>query len=113
MSRTRLGQKLRDGGGETLVEVMASIVIGTLSVALLFGAIMASARIDESARKMDGTYYQALSDAEAQAAPMPGDPGTAKLNYAADGVEMPPLPVTLYGGSGAVSYALSVGGGGP
>jgi len=28
------------------------------------------------------------------------------------GVEMIPLPVTLYGGSGAVSYALSAGGGG-
>lgn len=106
-------RKLRGSRGETLVEVMASIVIGTLSVALLFGAIMASARIDESARKLDGTYYEALSAAEAQTSPMPEDPGTVKLKYAADGVERMPLPVTLYGGSGAVSYALSAGGGGP
>lgn len=106
-------RKLRGSRGETLVEVMASIVIGTLSVALLFGAIMASARIDESARRVDGTYYEALSGAEAQAAPMPEDPGTARLKYTADGVEMMPLAVTLYGGTGAVSYALPAGGGGP
>lgn len=106
-------RKLRGSRGETLVEVMASIVIGSLSVALLFGAIMASARIDESARKMDGTYYKALSDAEAQASPMPEAPGTVRLNYTADGVEKLPLPVVLYGGEDAVSYALSAGGGGP
>lgn len=105
--------KWKDSRGETLVEVMASIVISTLSVALLFGAIMASARIDESARKMDGTYYQALSDAEAQASPMPEAPGTVRLNYTADGVEKLPLPVALYGGEDAVSYALSAEGGGP
>lgn len=103
-------RKLRGSRGETLVEVMASIVIGSLSVALLFGAIMASVRIDESARKMDGTYYKALSGAEAQTVPMPED---AKLKYTADGVEMPPLPVALYGGKDAASYALSAGGGGP
>lgn len=106
-------RKLRGSRGETLVEVMASIVIGTLSVTLLFGAIMASARIDQSAQEMDGAYYQALSAAEAQTEPMPEDPGTVKLKCAADGVEMMLLPVTLYGGSGAVSYALSAGGGGP
>ena len=106
-------RKLRGSRGETLVEVMASIVIGSLSVALLFGAIMASARIDESARRMDGTYYTALSDAEAQTAPMPEAPGTAELRYTADGVEMPPLPVALYGGKDAASYALPSGGGGP
>lgn len=103
-------RKLRGSRGETLVEVMASIVIGSLSVALLFGAIMASARIDESARKMDGTYYKALSAAEAQTVPMPED---AELKYTADGVEMPPLPVALYGGKDAASYALPSGGGGP
>ena len=58
-------RKLRGSRGETLVEVMASIVIGTLSVALLFGAIMASAQIGKSAQETDGAYYQALSAAEA------------------------------------------------
>ena len=105
-------RKLCGSRGETLVEARASIVIGTLSVALLFGAIMASAQTGKSAQEMDGAYYQALSAAEGQAAPMPEDPGTVKLQYSADGVEMIPLPVTLYGGSGAVSYALPAGGGG-
>ena len=50
-------RKLCGSRGETLVEAMASIVIGTLSVALLFGAIMASAQTGKSAQEMDGAYY--------------------------------------------------------
>lgn len=109
-------RKLRDSRGETLVEVMASVVIASLSVALLFGAVAVSARIDRSAQRMDGEYYGALSAAEAQESPMPGEPGgTVAVTYREGGVEkaLPPLAVAFYGGEGAVSYAAPPGGGGP
>lgn len=111
-------RKLKNNRGETVIEVLASVLIAALSVALLFGAVSASARIDMSARKMDGEYYGALSAAEAQESPMPEKPGgTADVKYWENGVEksLPPLAVVFYGGRGAVSYALPPegGGGGP
>ena len=107
-------EKVRDSRGETLVEVLASIIIGTLSVTLLYGAVMASARIGEGARRMDGSYYAALSAAETQSSPMADSPPNVRLRYTADGVEqLPPLAIALYGGKDAASYALLSGGGGP
>lgn len=58
--------KLRNNKGETLVEVLASIVIASLSVALLFGCIMGSSGMDKTAREADEPYYKALSAAEAR-----------------------------------------------
>ncbi len=59
-------EKLRDARGETLVEVLASVVVCTLSVMLLLGAVSASANIDLRAQEADRAYYAALSKAERQ-----------------------------------------------
>lgn len=59
-----LTQKLHRQNGETLPEVLASILICTLSVALLFTGIMASVKINEQAAKSDEGFYDALSIAE-------------------------------------------------
>lgn len=59
-------EKLRDSRGETLVEVLASVLICALSVTLLFGAVMASSNIDLKAQEADGEYYDALTKAERQ-----------------------------------------------
>lgn len=58
--------KLKNQRGETLVEVMASIVIASLSAALLFSCIMASTQINRTAQNADKAYYAALSKAEGQ-----------------------------------------------
>lgn len=52
--------------GETLIEVLASIVIASLSVALMFGCIMVSAQMDKDARAMDEEYYLGLTAADTQ-----------------------------------------------
>ena len=59
-------QKLRSSQGETLVEVLASILICALSIALLFGSVMASGHIDRTAQETDKQYYLDLTKAERQ-----------------------------------------------
>ncbi len=110
-------KKWKDSRGETLVEVLAAILIGSLSVTLIFGAIMASATMDRQAQDTDKSYYEALSKAERQ------DPAADKLDAAEGapaweikvapktGAEVTIKDVTFYGGKGAVSYALTPEGG--
>jgi len=110
-------KKWKDSRGETLVEVLAAILIASLSVTLVFGAIMASATMDRQAQDVDGKYYDALSKAERQG---PGDEftnpsGTEFQVKVAKKVDVGAAPevtlgkgkVTFYGGEGAVSYALN------
>lgn len=111
-------RKLRENRGETLVEVMASIVICTLSVTLLFGSIMASSHIDQTAQTSDAAYYEALSAAEAQTAlsedGMPEALKT-KTQVTITGSGMPKkIDVSFYGGEGMYSYGKKpAAGGGP
>lgn len=57
-------KKLRSNRGETLVEVMASILISALSVALLFSCVAASFDMDKEAKELDKKHYEALTAAE-------------------------------------------------
>ena len=59
-------EKLRDSRGETLVEVLASVLICALAITLLVGAVTVSANINRQAQEADLEYYKALSRAEAQ-----------------------------------------------
>ena len=56
--------KLRSERGETLIEVLASVLIVSLSVMMVAGSVMASSRVDVDAEKMDKTHYAGLSNAE-------------------------------------------------
>lgn len=76
-------EKLRGSRGETLVEVLASVLICSLSILLLFGAVMASGNLDLQAQEMDAEYYAALSAAEQQANP-PQDPAGVSLTVTND-----------------------------
>lgn len=107
-------RKWKDARGETLVEVLAAILIGTLSVALLFSAVMASSRMDKTAQTADEGFHAALKAAEGQDVEVtPGAaadgkiiiPDDAKVTITGAGATATP-PVTFYGGDGAVSYAL-------
>lgn len=57
-------KKLRNNRGETLVEVLASILIASLSVALLFSCVAASSNMDRRAKELDADHYKYLSAAE-------------------------------------------------
>lgn len=124
-------EKLRNSRGETLVEVLACVLICTLSIALLLGSVTSSSNIDLQAQTADEAYYEALSKAERQApapaAPVtpvdPGDPGgadtgdtygeasaTLTITDAADNSTNPPsktiADVEFYGSERLLSYAL-------
>lgn len=96
-------KKLKDSRGETLVEVLASILIASLAIALLFSCVTASSNMDRRAGEADGSHYAGLSAAEART----GDP-------ALEGVEVKienagnsgkgKLTVDIYGASGLYSY---------
>ncbi|WP_325199069.1 type IV pilus modification PilV family protein [Oscillibacter sp.] len=119
-------EKLRSTQGETLVEVLASVLVCALSVMLLLGAVSASASIDLQAQAADSEYYEALSRAERQSktevpSSDPGVPPRADVYDAPSGtklrvensegafVEIPPGPsdkLYFYGGKQLLSYAI-------
>jgi len=106
--------KLRDGRGETLVEVLASVLICALSVALLFGSVMASANIDLKTRELDQQYYEDLTKAERQGeADMAPNTGplsagaSVKVKNSGSGKERLDLNIKFYGTERMLSYASS------
>lgn len=104
--------KLRNNKGETLVEVLASIVIAALSVALLFSYIMASSDMDKTAREADEPYYAALSAAESRDETS-GQPARVAITKERPTDAVPsPSPavtqnVTIYGKDGVFSYKVT------
>lgn len=104
-------RKLKSAQGETLVEVLAAILIGALSVALLFTAVMASVRMDEAARAVDEAYSAVLSKAEKQETAIADTegilPADAKVIVKNDAIDKSAgVSVTFYGGGDALSYKL-------
>lgn len=95
-------KKLRERRGETLVELLASILIGALSAALLAGGIAASTRLDLDARDLDKTYYQQLTAAEARTGP--ALPGAVEVVNTQNGLNSA-IPVSIWGGGRAWSYS--------
>lgn len=111
-----MNRKLHDSRGETLVEVLASILISALSVALLFGGVMASAQMDRTAARADAAHYAMLSAAETQSGAPADRTGLAIESEAAGTGGAAPkrtFSVDLYGGGGMYSYALAPEGGPP
>lgn len=92
MKRKAMQRKWKDNRGETLVEVMASILVGTLSVALLFSAVMASAKMDRTAKEADAKFRESLNKAEKQETDATADIITSGAN----------AQVTVKNGSGSV-----------
>lgn len=111
-------EKLRSARGETLVELLCAILIGTLAVALLCSLAMTSVRMDRSAREADKTFNKSLNGAETRTdvtdetgtvvPPVSGAEVTVRNTADPDNDSYKARPpVKFYGGEGAVSYALS------
>lgn len=105
-------EKWRDERGETLVEAVASVLIMTLAVLLLFSAVMVSVRINKRAKELDREFYTVLNAAEAQSAKITDDkivPAdskvTVKQTYPASTGMPVEVEVDFYGGEGALSYS--------
>lgn len=113
----KLAQKLHSARGETLVEVLAAVLICSLAVLLLVSYATAAARIDKRAQEGDEAYYAALNaaeehagvtvkDSETPASPAPGNVAVAVKD---DPAKATTLPVLYYGGDGVYSYAVQEG----
>lgn len=101
--------KLYDSSGETLVEVLASIVIAVLSVSLLYGGIMSSVHINENAQNADEVHYEVLSAAEQRSVPLELSlPMKVRVENVGNAC-VHDLEVSLYGGDGIYSYGISSG----
>lgn len=106
----QLRAKLNSSRGETLVELMAAILVAALSVGLLLGCVTASVNLNRQAKETDGSFYQDLTAAEAQRSPV----RTGQVSVTEDGQTVD-LPVQVYGSGELWSYALvptPAGGGG-
>lgn len=117
-----MSEKLRNSRGETLVEVLVSVLVCALSITLLAGAVTASANIDLRAQAADTEYYTALSKAERQSRTPAGGsseadtynslPGETKVSVTSGGggsVEIEPDATSklyFYGTERLLSYAI-------
>ena len=110
-----LARKLRSRRGESLVEVLAAVLICALSVLLLASAAVAVGNINRAASDNDEAYYEALNNAEARDTLA----GSAELTVSAAGGDSVSVDVSLYGEEGIYSFAAEApapgpgGGGGP
>ena len=95
--------------GETLVEVMASILIAALSVALLFTCVMASSEMEKMTQKTDEKHYNALSGADARQdkATKTGDTPYVTITRTEPGSATATPGIEIYGDTaeGLYSYA--------
>ena len=69
-----MSEKLRNSRGETLVEVLASVLICALSVMLLLGAVSASTSIGLQAQAADEDYSPAAPWRRIFTAACPAEP---------------------------------------
>lgn len=99
--------KLRNNRGETLIEVLASILIAALSVALLFSFTITSSTMEKKAQEEDEGHYGHIAAAEAgpdAPSPMPITGGQVIITDESGTLLTTPIPVNIYGGDGMFSY---------
>ena len=111
--------KLRSQCGESMVEVLFSVIIAMLSIALLATAASVVSSVDVDADKANTKFQSKLFDAESKGtpilngfSPLEGTITLTKLNsgaanlYISDGI-ITTAPVVFYGGKDMYSYAYN------
>lgn len=98
----RLKGKLASRRGETLVEVLVSILLAGLSMLMLMGMISAAVRLNGTARQADAQFYEELSAAEGRTQEVDG---SASLSLVIGG-QTTHIDVAVYGTQdGLAAYA--------
>ncbi len=114
----RVQAKLKSQKGETLVELVAAILVATLSVAMLMGGVAVSVRIDKKGKEMDARFYQTLTEVESRKHQV----SKAAISVKENGIEQAQIPVHVYGSEkssgdkdgsrGLYAYEIQPAGGG-
>ena len=99
--------KLHSCRGESLVEVLASILIATLSVGLLLGGIAVSANLERHADQSDENFYQTLNAAEERQTPVKEGVALSPDIQISEGGTSIQIPICIYGDEGLWSYGLN------
>ena len=60
----KVTDKIKSQSGETLVEVLVSLLISTIAIGLLFTSIVTAARINQANKEADAKFYKELQIAE-------------------------------------------------
>lgn len=94
--------KLRDNKGETIVEVLISIVVASLSVAFLFSCIITSSNMEKDAKEADKEFYTALSGAEERKTEL--TEGNVEITLELSTPVHTDVPISIYGDDGVYSY---------
>lgn len=106
-------RKLRNETGETLVEVLAAILIGALAISLLFNTVRVVRRMDAISDELNAVFNTSLMAAETHSRvvddegnPVGSIPDDAKLTLykADDDTDSMELGAEWHGGTGAWSY---------
>lgn len=97
----KIRKKLTNQRGETLVELLAAILIAALSVGLLLGSVAASSAMNRKARENSQQFYEKLSAAENRQTS--AGTGVIKIH---EGTTEIPISIQLYGGDGLYSYGI-------
>ena len=100
----KIARKLRSRRGETLTEMLVSIVILGLSIAMVATMIITSTKITERSTAKDREYQDQLSAAEAQN----GEATSGSVIIKKDGEPDISIDVNIYGDEGKLkSYKIS------
>lgn len=102
--------KLKSQKGETLVELLAAILISALSVALLMSGVAASIQMIRKTDETDDRFYQALSAAENRETPVAEGVDSDAQVKVTEGSGEVSLPVQVYGTEELYSYGLEATG---
>ena len=102
--------KLKSQKGETLVELLAAILISALSVALLMSGVAASIQMIRKTDETDDRFYQALSAAENRETPVAEGVDAAPRVKVQEGEREVSRPVQVYGTEELYSYGVKATG---
>ena len=90
--------KIHSQSGETLVEVLVSLLISTIAIGLLFTSIMTAARINQANKEADAKFYKELQIAETLTSQEGYESEEIQITITFQTVENKTLDVTRYGG---------------
>ncbi len=92
-----MNKKLTEKKGETLVETLMSLIIGTLAFLMLPGAILASARINKTVGEISLYGGDVKRRIDSAADPTGDNLGSANISIGSEGSKSHSVNVILYG----------------